>query len=88
MKHIKLIYCPTHKSIKENENTDDLAKTVSKKASHLPQEQIYLYLKLRRLRDRTPWKNRLGDWKIPIFINTNSLCQHYAKNSLRQVSAT
>lgn len=36
MKHIKLIYCPTHKSIKENENTDDLAKTVSKKASHLP----------------------------------------------------
>ena len=36
VKHIKLIYCPTHKSIKENENTDDLAKTVSKKASHLP----------------------------------------------------
>lgn len=36
VKHIKLIYCPTHKSIKENENTDDLIKTISKIASRLP----------------------------------------------------
>ena len=33
---IKLIYCPAHKGIKENEIGDNLAKTASKKASHLP----------------------------------------------------
>ena len=36
VEHIKLIYCPAHKGIKENEIADNLAKIVSKKASHLP----------------------------------------------------
>ena len=36
VEHIKLIYCPAHKGIKENEITDNLAKTASRKASHLP----------------------------------------------------
>ena len=36
VEHIKLIYCPAHKSIKENKVADNLSKTASKKASHLP----------------------------------------------------
>ena len=36
VEHIKLIYSPTHKGIKENEIADNLAKTASKKACHLP----------------------------------------------------
>ena len=51
VEHIKLIYCLAHKGIKENE-IDNLAKTASKKASHLPPRADNLYLKLRRLIDR------------------------------------
>ena len=36
VEHIRLIYCPAHKSIKKNEIADNLAETASKKASHHP----------------------------------------------------
>ena len=36
VEHIKLIYCPPLKGIKKNEIADNLAKTASKEASHLP----------------------------------------------------
>ena len=36
VEHIKLIYCPAHKGIKENEIADNFTKTASKKAFHLP----------------------------------------------------
>ena len=37
VKYIKLIHCPAlNKGIKENGIADNLAKTASKKASHLP----------------------------------------------------
>ena len=36
VEHMKLIYCPAHKDIKENEVANNLAKTASKNASHLP----------------------------------------------------
>ena len=34
---IKLVYCPAHKGIPENETADSLAKVASKKAKYLPQ---------------------------------------------------
>ena len=36
MEHIKLIYCPAYKSINEYQIADNLLKTASKEASHLP----------------------------------------------------
>ena len=43
VERIKLIYCPVHKSTKENEIADILAKTASKKAFHLlPRTDISL----------------------------------------------
>ena len=35
VQYIRLIYCPDHQDIKENELADSLAKTVLKKAKHL-----------------------------------------------------
>ena len=52
MEHIKLIYCPAHKGIKENEIADNLAKTASKKGSHLRPRTGISYLKLTRLIDK------------------------------------
>ena len=43
VEYIKLIYCPAHKGMKENEISDNLAKTASKNASHLPpRAEMYL----------------------------------------------
>ena len=41
MQNIRLVYCPAHQGIEENELADSVAKTVSKKARHLqPSTQI------------------------------------------------
>ena len=43
MLNIRLVYCPAHQGIEENELADSLAKTSSKKAKHLQHNtQIHL----------------------------------------------
>ena len=41
VQNIRLVYCPAHQSIQENELANSLAKTASKKAKHLqPNTQL------------------------------------------------
>ena len=41
VQNIRLVYCPAHQGIQENELADSLAKTASKKKKHLhPNTQL------------------------------------------------
>ena len=35
LQNVRIVYCPAHEGIEENELADSLAKTVSKKVEHL-----------------------------------------------------
>ena len=80
VEHIKLIYCPAHKGIKEKEISYNLAKTTSKKASHLlPITDISLS-KVKEINRLNKWSRRgentsFHKYKQPV----PALC----KNSLR-----
>ena len=41
LQNVRIVYCPAHEGIEENELADSLAKTVSKKVKHLqPNTQL------------------------------------------------
>ena len=76
VEHIKLICCPAHKGIKENKIANNLAKTTLKKASHLPPRTDISLSKDKEISRHITLDKWVRDRKIPIFVNTNSLCQH------------
>ena len=66
MEHIKLIYCPAHKGIKENEIAN-LAKTAFKKASHLPPRAVTPLSKVKDINRQITldkWGKKMGKYQF------------------------
>ena len=83
VEHIKLIYCPVDKSIKENEIANILAKAASKKASRLlPRTDISLskLKKINRQITSDKWSRR---WENTNFHKYNQSVPALCKNCLR-----
>ena len=56
---IKLVYCPAHKSIRDNYTADSLTKVASKKTKHLPQSR-----EIPVTTDITKMSKKMGIFKI------------------------
>ena len=83
VEHIKLIYCPAHKGIRENEIADNLAKTASKKASHLPPRANISISKVKEINRQImvdKWGRR---WENTNFHKYKQSVPELCKNSLR-----
>ena len=66
MEHIKLMYCPAHKGIKENEIAANLVETASEESSHLPPEADISLSKVKEINRQIPLDKWHKTWE-----NTN-----------------
>ena len=60
---IKMIYCPGHKGVCENEIADSLAKTGAKKARHLPCEMTATKEKIKKVIKKLTLQKRDRRWQ-------------------------
>ena len=67
MEHIKLMYCPAHKGIKENEIAANLVETASKESSHLPPEADISLSKVKKINRQIPLDKWHKTWENPYF---------------------
>ena len=83
VEHIKLIYCPAHKGIKENEIADNLAKTASKKAFHLPPRADISISKVKEINRQITLDKWGRRWENTNFHKYKQSVPELCKNSLR-----
>ena len=82
VEHIKL-YCPAHKGIKKNEIADKLAKTASKKASHLPPRADISISKVKEINRQITLDKWGRRWENTNFHKYKQSVPELCKNSLR-----
>ena len=83
MEHIKLIYCQADKGIKENKIADNLAKTASKKASHLPPRTDISLSKVKEINRQITLDKWSRRWENTHFHKYKQSVPTSCKNSLR-----
>ena len=82
VEHIKLIYCPAQIGIKDNEIADNLAKTASRKASHLPPRTDISLSKVKEINRQITLDKWSRIWENTNIHKYNQFVSALCKNSL------
>ena len=89
---IKLIYCPAHKGINENEMADSLAKVAAKKATHLQTKSDLSQSDIQSANKQVTinkWARRWENSKFNKYKEiVPAICKNSLKNRMRQIKYT
>ena len=81
---IKMIYCPGHKGVCENEISDSLAKTEAKKARHLPSEMAATKEEIKKVNKKLTFQKWGRRWKITKSNMCRILIPNLTSDGLKQ----